>query len=433
MIFKRTPVSLTLIAAVVLISSIQMFAQTSSPPITAKSLIDSVKGMTADEAVKFALKNNGELQALRSETEAAKKLIDQARQRQRIQVNANGLQQTVVKSHRYTIQGTMPLELGGRRKTRVLTAEKRAEVKVWDAKRKETELAAAVREKFGKSYAMILQFGLVEELLGSIERTYSLVTERVREGKSAPLEQNMVLVELNRIRAIRESAESKARISLIEFEALIGRDDGIPLRLNGDFDETLTNISSRTELIARAIRERPDLLLLRSMEDLADAKIRASESSNKLDAAATLGYQRLRISDSVQFNYLVFGINFMLPVKNRGRDQIEAAVIDKRAMEQRRAFGELVVKQDVNKAIVRYESAVRSREISRSGVVSEASKNLDVVRQMYDLGAYSLLEYLAEQRRVIDLRKRLIDAELEVFLSKIEVDRASNAPGLVTK
>jgi cobalt-zinc-cadmium efflux system outer membrane protein len=396
-------------------------------------LLDPVAGMSADEAVRFAIENNGELQALRSETAAAEKLIAQAGQRERTSVNANGIETLTGSSYRYTVQGTFPLELGGRRRSRVLTAEKRAEVKAWDAKQKETVLAAAVREKFGKSFALIMQFGLTEELLSSIENTYALVVERVREGKSEPLDQKMVLVELNRVRAMRETAESKARVSLIEFEALIGRDDPVPLRLKGDLQDSLTNFEPVGFLVARAVNERPDLMLLRSMEDLADAKIEATENSNKLDAAATIGYQRLRMSDTVQFNYIVFGINFMLPTKNRGRDAIEAAVIDKKSMEERRLFGELVVKQEVTKAIVRYQSAVRSREISRSGVVDEAVKNLAVVRQMYDLGAYSLLDYLAEQRRVIELRMQLVESDLEVFLAKTEVERASNAPGLVTK
>ena len=148
---------------------------------------------------------------------------------------------------------------------------------------------------------------------------------------------------------------------------------------------------------------------------------------------ATLGYQRLRMTEMVQFNYVVFGIRFVLPYKNKNRDAIEAEVITKEAMEKRRAFGELVVRQDVAKALIRYDSAFRAFSITRTGVVGQADQNLDVVRQMYELGSNSLLEYLAEQRRVIALRESLIDAELLVYLARIEIYRATNAPELVTR
>ena len=84
-------------------------------------------------------------------------------------------------------------------------------------------------------------------------------------------------------------------------------------------------------------------------------------------------------------------------------------------------------------ALVSYESGIRSREIYRNGVVAEAEKNLGVVEQMYEYGRYSLLDYLAEQRRVIKLKDEFIDLELAVILSKIELDKASNSPELVVK
>ena len=274
---------------------------------------------------------------------------------------------------------------------------------------------------------------LVEELLASISDSYELVNARVEEGRSAPLEGNMLLVELNRVRAMRETTERDARVAIIELDSLIGREDTAPLRIRGDLNGSLTNLRPVAELTAQAIRERPDLSLLRAFENLADAKADAARKDAKVDAAATLGYQRLRISDAVRFNYLVFGIKFTLPHRNQGRDAIEAAIIDRQAMERRREFGELVVRKEVEKAVVTYESAVRSREIRKTGVVAQASQNLDVVRQMYDLGAVSLLEYLAEQRRVIELRQQLIDADLEVYQARVEVDRATNAPDLVTR
>jgi cobalt-zinc-cadmium efflux system outer membrane protein len=413
-------------------TSVTIFSQ-NPVPTTVSSFLDQVNGTTADDAVKIAVANNEQIDALRNEAEASERLIAQAQQKARMSVEASGQQRTFGAAHRYTILGSMPLELGGRRRTRVLTARREAEVKRLAIDQAETELAAKVRNKFGESLALVLKHELVEDLLRSLNESYRLIQARVVEGKTAPLEENMLLVELNRVRAMREMSESSALISLLELRPLLGLEPAEPLLLKGSFDPAPSQFQPRSVLTTRAIDSRPDLMILRAMEDLADAKVEMAGSVGKLDASATLGYQRLRMTESVQFNYVVFGIRFLLPFKNKNRDAIEAALISKTAMEKRRSFGELIVKQEVAKALVKYDAAFRAMSITRAGVVGQADRNLDVVRQMYELGSNSLLEYLAEQRRVIKLRESLIDAELQVYLSKVEIQRATNAPELVTK
>ncbi|MDH3492341.1 MAG: TolC family protein [Acidobacteriota bacterium] len=405
----------------------------STATVTRPQFLDQVNGITADDAVRMAIANNDQINALRKEAEASERLVAQAGQRARMSVEASGQQRTFGSAHRYTIQGTMPLELGGRRRTRVLTAQREAEVKLLAVAQAENALAARVRMKFGETLALAYKHELVEDFLRSLSESFRLIQARVVEGKTAPLEENMLLVELNRVRAKREVAESNVLISLLELRTLIGLDPAESLTLRGDFDQSPSTFDSASVLTARALDSRPDLLVLKAMEDLADAEIEMAASNGKLDAMATLGYQRLKMTETVQFNYVVFGIRFLLPYKNRSRDAIEAAVISKEAMEKRRAFGELVVRQDVAKALVRYDSAFRSMSITRAGVVGQAEQNLDVVRQMYELGSNSLLEYLAEQRRVIELRESLIDSELETYLAKVEIYRATNAPELVTR
>jgi len=395
--------------------------------------IDQTDGLTADEAVKIGLEKNDQLLALIKDAEASAKLINQANQRANASVDVNGLQQIIGKSHRYTIQGSIPLELGGRRGARTLVARREAEIKRKVVEQNKAEIAAEVRKKFGESLAKALKLKLTEEVLESLLKSYRLIQARVKEGRTARLEENMMLVEVNRLRSIREISESNVHIALLELRSLIGTQPETPLKLKGILEDNLTNFPAIGELTERALQTRPDLIILQAMENLAEAKIEKSKTEGKLDAKATLGYQRLRIRESIQFNYLVFGMKFILPQKNKNRDAIEASVLSKQAADKRRQFGELIVKQEVASAYTRYNSAVRAKEIIRVGVVGEAEKNLNVVRQTYEFGENSLLVFLAEQRRFIDLKESFIDAELQVYLAKVEVYRATNSPKLITK
>jgi len=58
-------------------------------------------------------------------------------------------------------------------------------------------------------------------------------------------------------------------------------------------------------------------------------------------------------------------------------------------------------------------------------VKDQANANLDVVRQTYELGSKTLIDYLSEQRRFIDLQNQYIDALLDTYKARVEVERAT--------
>ena len=75
--------------------------------------------------------------------------------------------------------------------------------------------------------------------------------------------------------------------------------------------------------------------------------------------------------------------------------------------------------------------AARASEIYGVGVREQASSNLDVIRQTYELGSKTLLDYIAEQRRFIELENGYIDALLETYQARVEIQRAASEPKLI--
>ena len=118
---------------------------------------------------------------------------------------------------------------------------------------------------------------------------------------------------------------------------------------------------------------------------------------------------------------------------NRNQGAVAAAVAMRDAARNRREFGELVVRREVAAAFARYESSAKAMEIFRVGVRGQASANLDVVRQTYELGSRNLIDYLIEERRYIDLENEFIDMQLAVYNARVEMLRATNSPELTKK
>ena len=403
---------------------------------------DPQAGLTVDKAVAYALEGNGDLLAARKEIDAASALVKQAALRANPKLDASLSKTITGTDNNITVNGMLPLELGGRRPARIRVAERELEMRRQDVANRERVLAADVRAKFGEALAAILKLGFDEDLIATSQRGYNLVAARVTEGGTAPLEQNMVLVELNRLRSTRETAEGKAQIEMLELRNLIGMTPEEPLRLSGDFNNVITPLSPVAEATERALTERPDLKLAKAAESFAEARIEQARSEGRLDASLIAGYQRMEfgfplngINDAGQlspirstFHYFTVGVSLDLPVRNKNQGAIEAAIAESDAAKRRREFLELTVRREVASAYAQYNSTARAAEIFRVGVKDQANANLDVVRQTYELGSKTLIDYLGEQRRFIDLQNGYIDALLDTYKARVEVERAVALP-----
>ncbi len=248
----------------------------------------------------------------------------------------------------------LPLELGGRRSARILVAQRELEMKVRLLTDRERLVAAEVRAKFGEALGELLKLGFTEDLLLTTDEGYRLVAARVTEGRTAPLEQNMVLVEVNRIRSVRESNEGKVEVAMLELRNLLGMRPEEPLRLRGDLDHLIEPLPAIAISMEVALRERPDLQAARALETLAEARIAQARTAGRINAGLSAKYELMNSGFPQQgfnssgqlvpiegrFHSVSVGVTLDLPVRNRNQGAIAAAVSEKAAFTQRREFAE---------------------------------------------------------------------------------------------
>src|SRR5215212_9457666 len=244
---------------------------------------DPAAGLTADEAVARALASNGELAAMREELEAARALVKQASARANPRLDVSGAKAVNMPDNQLMVEGMLPLELGGRRASRVLVAGREVEVREAVLANAERALAASVREKFGEALAEIVKLGVTEELLTNSRKGYRLVVARVMEGRTAPLEQNVVLVEVNRLRSVREQGRGRVEVALLELRNLFGAEASEPLKLRGDFEGLIDPLPAPGVAATRAVAERPDVHAARPAERLAEARVEEARASGRAD------------------------------------------------------------------------------------------------------------------------------------------------------
>lgn len=434
-----------MVAFVAMLSSVSVIAQAPTPtPASSSRYLDQIGGTTADAAVDLALENNGEIQAMRKEVETARALVKQAGLRPNPKLGLEGAKQIGGMDNNQMAEVMLPLELGGRRAARIAVAKREMEIREFALANQERLLASEVRLKFGEALAAISRLEVTEKSLAAAKQGYDLVAARVTDGKTAPLEQNIFLVEVNRLQSMRETSEGKIEVLMFELRNMIGLNPEEPLQLRGDFANLIAPLPSLAESTDRAVRNRPDLQGARTMEQLASARIEQARSEGRIDASVKTGYQRMNSGFPVSgfddrgllrpvqdvFHFFTFGVEIDLPVRNRNQGAVEAATFEREAARRRAEFGELTIRREVSSAFARYNRAARSLSIFQNGVRDQADANLQVIWRTYELGSRSLLDYIAELRRFLDVENGLVDAELETYMANIEMMRATAAPEL---
>ena len=395
---------------------------------------------TVDELVGRALRDNPEVAAARADVEAGRGRLSQAGLRPNPTLELGG-QKALSPDSNVTVGLTLPLDLNGRKAGRVGVAERELEVKQAQLGDRERRIAADVRMKAADLLAARRDLRVNDELLSANREALGLVGERVRRGAIPPLEENLLLVEVNRLDASRRLLESRAEIFGFQLRVLAGLPAEAPFELTGDL-EAEVSIPDRAAATAQALERRADLRAARAEGAMARARIVKEEAEGRWDASVSVGYQRQEMGFGLNgltdrggtrpiqdtFHYFGGGVSIVLPVRNRNQGNVTAARAEAKAAEQRVELASLVVRQEVASAFTQHDAARRSLEIYARGVRDVARQNLDVVRRTYQLGRATLLDVIGEQRRYIEIEIGYTEALKQVYAAGVEIERAVGGP-----
>ncbi|HYM00431.1 MAG TPA: TolC family protein, partial [Blastocatellia bacterium] len=196
------------------------------------------------------------------------------------------------------------------------------------------------------------------------------------------------------------------------------------------------------EALAFALANRPDLTAARAAERLALAQIEQARVEGKVDASIFANYQRTSMGFDVRgfdsagqlvpvtgiFHYATFGLRLTLPLRNKNQGNLEAAAAAAEEARSRREFAEIVVRNEATAAYTRLDRARAALDLYSSGVRDQSLRNLDIIRQTYTLGEKTLIDYLAEQRRYVDIESAYTDLLKQYRDSLIDIERATASP-----
>jgi cobalt-zinc-cadmium efflux system outer membrane protein len=398
-----------------------------------------VRGQSIEDLIERAAAHNRDYLSGLERVREAEALVRQAGMRPSPSLEGEGGSSALLGSpgtQEYSVAFVQPLETGGKRARRLEVASRALDRARAETAERKRQLALEVRQRWAEALNARDRLAVLAEATRINGEMLRLVAARVDAGDAAPLERDLLSIEVNRLEVDRLLLEARDRAALLDLR----RTGAIP-----DGAATLPRASPlplamppRADLLRLALDVRPDLSALRAAEEHARSAVALAEAEGAPDIAASARYgfrnatldQRgfdsagalvpIRDRDSV----LSFGVSVPLFTRRRNQGNVEAAVARSREAALRSEYLAAAIPAEVEAALLKWQAAVSALSQLERSVLGQAEKNLEVIRQAWRLGQLRLIDVLNEQRRLTELQQARVEAQTEVLKTAADLAHA---------
>lgn len=395
------------------------FAQVTGAPPTADNtpgVVEEWSVMTLRAAENLALTSNADLAVAARELEATEGAVIQGAARPNPGL-AFLLEDTRKATRTTTLQLNQPIELGGKRTSRLDAAVRGREIAAVELDVRRAEIRATVAANFFDVLSAQERVRLARDIANLAKRATEVARKRVASGKVAPIEETKARVAEANVRIDLSLAESELRTARQQLAATWRNPSPRFERVDGRL-EPLPSLPSVESLNARLaesphlIRAKIEIQRRKSLADLERAK-------RTPDLTVSLGAIR---SEELRRNQLLLGVSIPIPVldSNRG-NQLEALKRTDKARDELAAT-QIRLTSEVRQAYERLRAARNEVETLQRDVLPGAQSAYDVAIKGFELGKFNFLDVLDAQRTLFQTRSQNLRAVAEAHRAGAEID-----------
>jgi outer membrane protein, heavy metal efflux system len=404
----------------------------------ASSYLDPVAGLGLDDAIARALEHEPGVRAARLAVDITRGEREQSALRANPSSTFELRGEPGGTDSLLAIGLQWPLELF-RRDGRIQTAERQVIAAQLAATDRERLLVADVRAQYGRAVAAIREADVAAQLAATVERQFDLSRARADEGAAPRLDADLLSVELRRLQAARDLALGRAERAVLALKPLLGMGPSQTLRPRESLDVLVSAHPLMPGPEAQSLpAQRSDVRAAAQRVAVADARLDQAGREGRFDVSLFGSYMRmdsgfpqLGVSPAGhpervrgQFHYVSGGAAVMLPLLNRNQGAAAAARAERATAEEQRRAVELAAGAEVAAATARARRAQQALAAYGGATRALAQRNLDVVRQTFELGRATVFDVMAEQRRYLEFEQAYTMTLLEAWEARADLARA---------
>jgi outer membrane protein TolC len=244
----------------------------------------------------------------------------------------------------------------------------------------------------------------------------------VENGKGLPASVLRAESELEQVKSMLLESENKTANAAQYLNFLVNR----PLEQSVTFEAIPLDLSQLDQLLAEVIQEQnPELRAMQSMESIQETVLKSGRNYwvPKISTYADLGSQGFDWSFDSQSKYLMWGLNFSMPVFQGGRNQnqIQKNVIGLQSIQRQKEL----VNQKLNLSLQIQKNEVKTL---LAGLQSAEKKllastaYLKLIDRGFKEGSQSLLEFIDARNQFTQaaLQKTISEYKLQMALAQLE-------------
>ena len=263
---------------------------------------------------------------------------------------------------------------------------------------------------------------ILTKSLQLVEQNLKDTRSLVENGKRLPAAVLRAESELEQVKSLLTEAKLKTNNAAYYLNFLVNR----PLDQEVAFEQIPLNISRVDQLLLEDLNaQNPELRAMQSMERIQETVLKSGKNYwiPKLSTYADLGSQGFDWNFDTQSRYLLWGLNFSVPVFQGGRNQnqIQRNMLGLQAVQRQK---ELVnQKLNLNLQLQRNEvkTLLAALQSAEKKLIS-ATAYLKLVDKAFKDGSQSLLEYIDARNQYTQaaLQKNISAYKLQMALAQLE-------------
>jgi outer membrane protein len=279
-----------------------------------------------------------------------------------------------------------------------------------------------IRVAYFNFCAAHISISILKNTLQLVDQNLKDTRSLVENGKRLPAAVLRAESELEQVKSLVTEAELKTNNAAQYLNFLVNR----PLDQSVAFEEIPLDLSRLDQLLLEDLHpQNPEMRAMQSMETIQETVLKSGKNYwvPKLSTYADIGSQGFDWSFDSQSKYLMWGLNFSMPVFQGGRNQnqIQRNVLGLQAVQRQKEL----VNQKLNLGLQTQRNEVKTLlaalQSSEKKLVS-ASAYLKLVDRGFKDGSQSLLEFIDARNQYTQaaLQKNISAYKLQMALAQLE-------------
>jgi outer membrane protein, heavy metal efflux system len=263
--------------------------------------------------------------------------------------------------------------------------------------------------------------GIAQQAIGAARIKYTV-------GKIPQVEILKAQLALTRLAEHMIRFERDAEVARARLNALLGRDPGTPLQVQGEYG--LENPLPTADVVEKmAMEARPDLLEAEAAAEKSRREQAVAKKTYVPDFNVAAGYMLMPSGSTVRNNYMVEG-SVSLPWLNRGKHEADMGAAAAEIFEKDAELNAMknAARGQIQEALAEAKAAQRLARVYQDSLRQQSEAALHSAVVAYENDQTSFLDLLDSQMTVVDVDLAWIDALGEFNTRMADLELAAGAP-----